>query len=80
MLDAVKDLVEARLLGEALQFASQVLLEGLSAPLGAPLQGCMYRFWEITYENIWHACIMIAEKFRRKSLTAAAPTATFLRT
>lgn len=58
--NAVKNLVEARPLGESLEFPGEVLLERLATLLGSPVQSDVDCFRDVSHQKIWHAFIMQA--------------------
>ena len=51
--------------GQLTQFGSEVLLQGLVAALGPALQGGVHVVRNIAYQNIGHACIMLASRCHR---------------
>ena len=58
--DAIEHFVETRLLCQALQLGSEILLKRLAASLSPPLKRSVNIGWEITNEHVCHACIMIS--------------------
>jgi hypothetical protein len=59
-LDAIEHVVESRLLCQAFQLGKEILLERLAAPLGPPLKRSVDIGWEITNEDVDHACVVIS--------------------
>lgn len=59
-LDAIEHFIETRLLCQALQLGREILLKRLAAPLSPPLKRSVDVGWEITNEDVCHACNMIA--------------------
>jgi len=68
-LDAIEHFVETRLLCQALQFGSQILLKRLAAPLSPPLKRSVDIGWEITNEHVCHAFIMISYWVRGQAVS-----------
>ena len=58
--DACEHVVHRWHRGQAREFRGQVLLEGLPGRLGAALKTRVHFIWEITYENVRHACILLS--------------------
>ena len=61
-LDAIEHFVETRLLCQALQLGSEILLERLAALLSPPLKRSVDIGWEITNEHVCHAYMMISHR------------------
>ena len=58
--DAVQHLIHTRPLGEPAKFAGEELLQRLAASLSPALQSGVNVVGKISYQQVWHAYIMLA--------------------
>jgi hypothetical protein len=73
--DSVKNFIDARSLGESLEFPGEVLLERLATLLSSALQGGMDCVRHVPDEKVWHAFIMQARGALRQGLPDATSSA-----
>ena len=59
-LDSIEEFLRGRSGGQACELPGEILLQGLSLPLGPLLECRVNVFGNITYKKVCHAYIMIA--------------------
>jgi hypothetical protein len=58
--DLVQHLIDAGPFGKSAQLTGEELLQGLAAPFSTALQGGVNVVGNVSYEQIWHAYIMLS--------------------